>query len=190
MKARCQTQIDGHSHLIVSEDSDALLLAMTAAPADTFVLSSKLVFSVRSFNRRCRPAAAGRGAGWCKEDFVALAVMMGNDYLPGSRFGVKYSEGVRAAAQRREVNKWTDDGGEGGGNAPSPSSSRLGTVLQSLLPGAGSPRRTFVSGERRPGKMRRSSFGESRVYEEGKLAPPALRKLGDAADFARITHGP
>jgi 5'-3' exoribonuclease 1 len=26
-----------------------------------------------------------------RRDFVALAVMMGNDYLPGSRFGVKFS---------------------------------------------------------------------------------------------------
>ena len=51
MKARVENpKFEGHSHLIVSEDSDALLLAMTAAPADTFVLSSKLVFSVRSFN--------------------------------------------------------------------------------------------------------------------------------------------
>ena len=51
MKTRVRNpKFEGHSHLIVSEDSDALLLAMTAAPADVFVLSSKLVFSVRAFN--------------------------------------------------------------------------------------------------------------------------------------------
>ena len=94
MKARVSNpKFDGHSHLIVSEDSDALLLAMTAAPADTFVLSSKLVFSVQSFNsalaaNQLPPGVALDGA---RRDFVALAVMMGNDYLPGSRFGVKYS---------------------------------------------------------------------------------------------------
>ena len=96
MKTRVRNpKFRGHSHLIVSEDSDALLLAITAAPADVFVLSSKLVFSVRAFNASLEKDlpegmsdAQMRGA---RRDFVALAVMMGNDYLPGSRFGVKYS---------------------------------------------------------------------------------------------------
>ena len=57
---------------------------MTAAPADTFVLSSKLVFSVRSFNTalasQLPPGVALDGA---RRDFVALAVMMGKRLPPG-----------------------------------------------------------------------------------------------------------
>ena len=111
MKTRVQNpKFRGHSHLIVSEDSDALLLAMTAAPADVFVLSSKLVFSVRAFNESLKKDlpegmsdAQMQGA---RRDFVALAVMMGNDYLPGSRFGVKYS--WRAYARLRGANRAPD----------------------------------------------------------------------------------
>jgi 5'-3' exoribonuclease 1 len=96
MKTRVRNpKFEGHSHLIVSEDSDALLLAMTAAPADVFVLSSKLVFSVRAFNASLEkdlpPGMSEAQMRGARRDFVALAVMMGNDYLPGSRFGVKYS---------------------------------------------------------------------------------------------------
>ena len=198
MKARVSNpKFDGHSHLIVSEDSDALLLAMTAAPADTFVLSSKLVFSVRSFNsalaNQLPPGVALDGA---RRDFVALAVMMGNDYLPGSRFGVKYS--WRAYVQLRSgerSNKWTDDGGEGGGNAPSPSSKvAWGRYRDSPLFPAPDPLldAPLFPGERRPGKMRRGGFGESRVYEEGKLAfrlpPPVNWEM--LRDFARVLADP
>ena len=93
MKTRVKNPLfKHHSHLIVSEDSDALLLAMTAVPANTFVLSSKLVFSVESFNRMlAQQLPRGTCLDSARRDFVALAVMMGNDYLPGSRFGVKYS---------------------------------------------------------------------------------------------------
>ena len=61
---------------------------MCAAPADTFVLSSKVVFSVRSFRRQLgADLPPGVGLDGAVRDFVALSIMMGNDYLPGSRFG-------------------------------------------------------------------------------------------------------
>ena len=107
MKARVSNpKFKNHSHLIVSEDSDALLLAMTAAPADVFVLSSKLVFSVQAFNESLKKDLPSSMTDTqlisARRDFVALAVMMGNDYLPGSRFGVKYS--WRAYAKLRSEN--------------------------------------------------------------------------------------
>ena len=50
-----------------------------------YVLTSSVQFSP-SLTSTVLPAG-----GAARRDFVALAVMMGNDYLPGSRFGVKYS---------------------------------------------------------------------------------------------------
>ena len=195
MKARVENpKFEGHSHLIVSEDSDALLLAMTAAPADTFVLSSKLVFSVRSFNTalasQLPPGVALDGA---RRDFVALAVMMGNDYLPGSRFGVKYS--WRAYVQLRSGERSGKVDGEGGSNVPSPSSKvAWGRYRDSPLFPAPDPLldAPLFPGDRRPGKMRRGGFGESRVYEEGKLAfrlPPPVN-WGMLRDFARVLADP
>ena len=156
----------GHSHLIVSEDSDALLLALTAEPANVFVLSSKvrskrsrgerrflrtfspgaslrpgslafnpdtprrlstplltplnstptfacmdnypqLVFSAAAFNASLADELPrGVGIAGARRDFVALAVMMGNDYLPGSRFGVKYSWRAYRQLRTGEPGPW------------------------------------------------------------------------------------
>ena len=52
-----------------------MLLAMCAAPADTFVLSNKTVFSVRSFRRQlARDLPTGVGLDGAVRDFVAGAV--------------------------------------------------------------------------------------------------------------------
>ena len=109
MKTRVKNpRFKHHTHLIVSEDSDALLLAMTAAPAHTFVLSSKLVFSVESFNRvLAQQLPPGINLDGARRDFVALAVMMGNDYLPASRFGVKYSWRAYVQLRAGEPGPWT-----------------------------------------------------------------------------------
>lgn len=140
MKTRVKNPLfKHHSHLIVSEDSDAILLAMTAAPAHTFVLSSKLVFSVERFNQAlAQQLPPGVDLEGARRDFVALAMMMGNDYLPASRFGVKYSwraylqlragrpgpwideaEGEAGAKEEVEVGSGGGGGGEGEGHVNS-----------------------------------------------------------------------
>ena len=224
MKTRVRNpKFRGHSHLIVSEDSDALLLAMTAAPADVFVLSSKLVFSVRAFNASLEKDlpegmsdAQMRGA---RRDFVALAVMMGNDYLPGSRFGVKYSwrayTRLRGAAvapdwkaeadvfrkgKNRNRNDSSNDSGAVGGDAEADvrtvdyaSNVRWGEYRETALFPVPSEADFGGSQGARRG-TRRNFFGVSSaaVYEEGKLAfrhPPPVN-WPMLRDFATVLSDP
>jgi hypothetical protein len=201
----------GHSHIIVSEDSDALLLAMTAAPADTFVLSSKLIFSVRSFNEQlARELPLGVELEGARRDFVALAVMMGNDYLPGSRFGVKYS--WRAYVQLRSGEKpkeWLrEDGEKSEGTRRGETNDDATASLASVCPSPSSdvewgkyraaalfpaPEASDASTPRRSGRGTPWMKGLSAaVYEEGKMAfrhpPPVNWKMLN--DFSKVLGDP
>lgn len=218
MKTRVNNpRFKDHSHLIVSEDSDALLLAMTAAPASTFVLSSKLVFSVAVFNRQlARELPAGTALEGARRDFVALAVMMGNDYLPGSRFGVKYSwrayvqlrsgvpgpwAGARAGAGRGRSGK---DAGHSRGGSADPGDAPGAAAVEArghYCDSAMFPRPTPAEEEamrrsaRRRGGRGRNFGGEGEltaVCEEGKMAfrrPPPVH-WAMLVDFARILSDP
>ena len=202
----------GHSHIIVSEDSDALLLAMTAAPADTFVLSSKLVFSVRSFNEQlARELPLGLDLEGARRDFVALAVMMGNDYLPGSRFGVKYSwrayvqlrsgekpkEWVREESDRSEGTRRGETNDDATASLasvfPSPSSDvEWGKYRASALFPAPEASNTSTTPRRSRGGTPLMTGLSAAVYEEGKMAyrhpPPVNWKM--LIDFSKVLGDP
>jgi 5'-3' exoribonuclease 1 len=97
-------RFNGHSHCIVTEDSDALLLAMTLfgqgkgagcasnPEFQVFVLSGNAVFSARLFDALLL-SSLPRGASLdsARRDFIGLSAMMGNDYIFGSKLGVKNS---------------------------------------------------------------------------------------------------
>jgi len=98
------SRFNGHSHCIVTEDSDALLLAMTLfgqgkgagcasnPEFQVFVLSGNAVFSARLFDALLL-SSLPRGASLdsARRDFIGLSAMMGNDYIFGSKLGVKNS---------------------------------------------------------------------------------------------------
>jgi hypothetical protein len=67
----------------------------------------QLVFSAAAFNASLADELPrGVGIAGARRDFVALAVMMGNDYLPGSRFGVKYSWRAYRQLRTGEPGPW------------------------------------------------------------------------------------
>ena len=112
-------RFEGHSHCIVTEDSDALLLAMTlfgqgnAQHAENeqfqvFVMSDNGVFSARVFDELLlKSLPKGASLDSARRDFIGLSAMMGNDYINGSKLGVKSS--WKAYLEMRATYRFRDD---------------------------------------------------------------------------------
>ena len=66
------------------------------------MLNSKKVFSTRAFEQCIQTQLPeGVDAGGAVRDFVGLAIMMGNDYLPGCRLGVGPEGRIMPSTTRR-----------------------------------------------------------------------------------------
>jgi len=112
-------RFEGHSHCIVTEDSDAFLLAMTlfgqgnAQHAENeqfqvFVMSDNWVFSARVFDELLlKSLPKGTSLDSARRDFIGLSAMMGNDYINGSKLGVKTS--WKAYLEMRATYRFRDD---------------------------------------------------------------------------------
>jgi len=97
-------RFQGHSHCIVTEDSDALCLAITLfgqgkqaryASNESFqvyVLSGNVLFSARWFDKLLLSSLPkGASLDSARRDFIGLSAMMGNDYIQASKLGAKSS---------------------------------------------------------------------------------------------------
>jgi hypothetical protein len=113
-------RFQGHSHCIVTEDSDALLLAMTLfgqgqktryasnEEFQVYVLSGNVVFSARLFDQLLlQSLPKGASLDSARRDFIGLSAMMGNDYITGSKLGAKTS--WKAYLEMRGTYLYRDD---------------------------------------------------------------------------------
>ena len=112
-------RFEGHSHCIVTEDSDALLLAMTlfgqgnAQYAENeqfqvFVMSDNGVFSARVFDELLlKSLPKGASLDSARRDFIGLSAMMGNDYINGSKLGARSS--WKTYLEMRATYRFRDD---------------------------------------------------------------------------------
>lgn len=117
-------RFQGHSHCIVTEDSDALLLAMilfgqgkgrgrkryaSNERFEVYVMGgNEWVFIARKFDHLLLNALP-RGASLdsARRDFVGLSAMMGNDYIPSSKLGAKTA--WKTYLEMRETYLFRDD---------------------------------------------------------------------------------
>ena len=97
-------RFQGHSHCIVTEDSDALCLAITLfgqgkqaryasnEAFQVYVLSGNVLFSARWFDKLLLSSLPkGASLDSARRDFIGLSAMMGNDYIQASKLGAKSS---------------------------------------------------------------------------------------------------
>ena len=99
-------RFQGHSHCIVTEDSDALLLAMilfgqgkgrgrkryaSNERFEVYVMGgNEWVFCARKFDYMLlNKLPKGASLDSARRDFVGLSAMMGNDYIPSCKLGAK-----------------------------------------------------------------------------------------------------